>query len=320
MGHKIQWEYLRGLKKKERIAHAMLFYGEEGIGKKRVAVEFVKFLNCPNVSENSEFACQKCENCKEIESLCHPDILLIEPEGKEIKIEKTRELKSFLSTSALKSPFKVGVIDNAHHLNKEAQNSLLKTIEEPKGQALLILISSHPDQLLPTISSRVQKISFHPLSPKEAKKELAKKIRDKEILKKAVFLSEGKQGKIVEFIKNPDLLNKELKKYMFMQNLFEAEFEKRIVLIKKISEKENSSERFEQMLWFMARYLRMIFLKKIGVREEFFLPISHTNQKLELYSLNKIKKMVEDIEKLKELASWSNIDLRLALENFLLSI
>lgn len=93
----------------------------------------------------------------------HPDFILVKPIKKEIQISQIRDCIRRLSLKPCLVPFKVAIIEKAHTLNQEAQSALLKTLEEPKGKALLILITDYPTVLLPTILSRVQRIKFHQL-------------------------------------------------------------------------------------------------------------------------------------------------------------
>ncbi len=125
-----------------RLPHALLFYGQEKLGKKDFAIDFAKHL----VGELKN----------------NPDYLLIEAESKEIQISQIRDLVSKLSFKPHQSDYKVAIIDKAHLMTTEAQNCFLKFLEEPTGKTHLILITEYPAILLPTITSRVQRIRFYP--------------------------------------------------------------------------------------------------------------------------------------------------------------
>lgn len=159
--HASQWQILKKTAALGKVPHALLFYGQNFIGKKKMAQEFIKFLNC----ENPDFEkrpCSLCRTCLDIEKNNHPDLYIIEPgEEKEIKIGQIRDLKHNLSLKSYSAPFKAAIIDKAHFLNQEAQSAFLKVLEEPRGKTIFILISEYPEMLLPTILSRVERLRFY---------------------------------------------------------------------------------------------------------------------------------------------------------------
>jgi len=159
IGHKKQWEFLKKKFELNQLSHAYLFIGYREIGKRTFAKEFAEFIGCK-----------------------FPDLMLVEPEGgKEISIKKIREVQNFLAYKSYHGGFKVVTVDNAEKMNQEAQSCFLKTLEEPKGKTLIILISSKPDMLLPTIISRCQTIKF--LRPKDLPLNSERLEKDQEILK-----------------------------------------------------------------------------------------------------------------------------------------
>ena len=145
IGHQKQWQYLKKLAETDKLPHALLFYGQEKLGKKTFALEFVKWLLKDDIEKRQ-----------------HPDFIFIEPEEKEIKISQIRELIWRLSLKPSLAPLKAAIINQAHCMNQEAQSCFLKTLEEPKGKTVLILVSEYPEALFPTILSRLQKIRFYP--------------------------------------------------------------------------------------------------------------------------------------------------------------
>ena len=173
---------LKGCIVKNRIPHALFFAGDEGIGKRLTAINFAKALNCRKPAGDDLFsfteeetadssginkidACDKCPSCTKIEKANHPDVFIIGPEGdgKQITVSAVRELGEALSYKPFEGEWKIAIIDNADRLNPSAANAFLQTLEEPTSQSILILVSSRPDMLLPTIRSRCQRINFSPL-------------------------------------------------------------------------------------------------------------------------------------------------------------
>ena len=173
---------LKGCISKDRIPHALLFAGDEGIGKRLTAINFAKALNCRGESEDSLFsfgeeqdsgnlntdhidACDECPSCSKIDKGNHPDFFLIEPEGDggQIQVAAIRQLEESFSYKSFEGNWKIAVIDNADRLNQSAANAFLQTLEEPSPMSILILVSSRPDMIIATIRSRCQRINFAPL-------------------------------------------------------------------------------------------------------------------------------------------------------------
>ena len=154
----------------DRVAHAYLFAGGEGVGKMTAAVEFAKALVC---SAGADDACDACPACGKVLHGNHPDIHRLKPEGagRQIKIGAFHDINTgegLLKDLALtpnEASHKVALIDDAHAMNAYASNCLLKTLEEPPPKSVLILVTPRPDQLLETILSRCQMIRFAPLAP-----------------------------------------------------------------------------------------------------------------------------------------------------------
>jgi DNA polymerase-3 subunit delta' len=138
-----------------RIAHAYLFSGPEGVGKKKVATAFIEALFCGKAE-----GCGECISCRKIASGNHPDMHLLEPDGQFIKVDQVRALQKDLAYKPYEASRKACIIDGADRFNPSSGNSLLKTLEEPPGNALMILLASNIDAVLPTIRSRCQQISF----------------------------------------------------------------------------------------------------------------------------------------------------------------
>ncbi len=155
---------------RDRLSHAYLFYGPESVGKKLLAIEFAKALNC--LSPGTEDACGTCDSCRKIDHRVHPDFFFLEPtlstpSAREpaIKIDDIRELQKKLGFLPYQGQTKVAVIDRVEKMNPQAGNAFLKTLEEPPSATILILTTSNINQLLPTMISRCQGIKFNPLPP-----------------------------------------------------------------------------------------------------------------------------------------------------------
>lgn len=167
-GHEKEIGLLKAGMASGRLAHSFIFSGPEGMGKKTVAEAFAKALNCEAYPEGP---CEKCRECLLAENNSHPNIIHVWPVDKDghrddsggvIKIDQIRQVQEMLWRKA-QSGIKAVIIDLADKLKTEAANAFLKTLEEPPSGSVIILVTSKPSELLPTVVSRCQRISFRPL-------------------------------------------------------------------------------------------------------------------------------------------------------------
>jgi DNA polymerase-3 subunit delta' len=162
-GHQQQLNTLRSAMASGRLHHAYLLLGPEGLGKRTVAIALAKAIYC--VGSEQDY-CGRCVNCARITNGNHPDVRLIEPlaDKKEISIQQIRELQRELNYRSFSGKRKIAIIDPAILMNSSAQNALLKTLEEPPLDSLIVLIAPNAGGLLPTLRSRCLRLSFAPLS------------------------------------------------------------------------------------------------------------------------------------------------------------
>jgi DNA polymerase-3 subunit delta' len=159
-GHAPVLRLLRQAVSRDRVPQSLLFAGPEGVGKRAVAVALAQAVNCPDRRDGD--ACGVCRNCVRIGRGQHSDVILVS-RGDEASI-KIRTLRERILEQVGFRPFearrRVYIIDNADDLTPEAQDALLKTLEEPPPSAILILITAYPDTLFPTILSRCRRLRF----------------------------------------------------------------------------------------------------------------------------------------------------------------
>lgn len=147
------------------IAHAYLFTGPEGVGKRITALAFAQYLNCESPDFATFHSCEHCPACIQASCGSHPDIILLEPDGTSIKIEQIRNLLNKVSLHNYESTYKIIIINDAHLMTEQAANCLLKTLEEPTENTVFVLITALVQNLPITVLSRCQQIQFNSLSP-----------------------------------------------------------------------------------------------------------------------------------------------------------
>ena len=207
-------EKIKGLLQKSvherKTAHSYLFIGTEGIGKKMIAMEFAKMLLC--LDENKY--CNKCKSCIEFDSDNNPDYMCIEPDGNSIKIEQIRYLQRKIQEKPIISNKKVYIINDADKMTTEAQNCLLKTLEEPPEYSTMILVGSNENAFLNTIKSRCMKIAFQPIEAKYIKQYMEETYGMTNISSNMLEAFQGSIGKAI-------LLKDKKEQYESIENMIE---------------------------------------------------------------------------------------------------
>ncbi len=161
-GHEKQIKVLQTAMARNRIPHAYLFYGAEGVGKRTVAEVFAKALNCTSGRDSLD-ACDACSSCLKIDHGNHPDVITIRAQGQSIRIQEIRELQEQMKFSPLEGGKRIFIIVDADRMNIASANAILKTLEEPSASNILVLLTSRPHQLPATVLSRCQHLRFNPL-------------------------------------------------------------------------------------------------------------------------------------------------------------
>lgn len=221
------------------VAHAHLFSGPEGLGKKLFAFGLAKAVNC--LKGNDDF-CGCCDSCLRMDKGNHPDIFFLEPDGQSIKIDQMRSFQSSIRYRPFMAKRRVCIIDQAEVMTVSAANALLKTLEEPPGEMMLILITSNLDVILPTIRSRCQVHSFRPLSQDEMTRLLMERLAVP--ADKVRLLSAFAQGSLkkVQGLELADLLTKRERMMALMELLKTQSIDRFFQEAKQLTEAENPED------------------------------------------------------------------------------
>lgn len=200
IGHQAQQEQMKEAIRLGRIAHGYCFEGPEAIGKKKMAFHFAKDLLCMR----GESSCGVCHSCQMFDAGNHPDFHVFLPDGKSIKREQAERAIHELQVRSYEGGYKVFLFDEAEKMTAAAQNALLKSLEEPPAQTVILLVTANSQGLLPTIRSRLQSIRFYPVEESEIVDGLMARGAQRELAVKIARLSEGRPGRAINLLESQE--------------------------------------------------------------------------------------------------------------------
>ncbi len=320
VGHEQIIQHLKEAIRSGKVSHAYILSGEDGAGKNLLADAFARSLQCEDRKDLSD-ACGLCRSCIQAASKNHPDIIRVTHEKASIGVDDIRiQINSDIQVKPYSSPYKVYIIDEAEKLTEAAQNALLKTIEEPPGYAVIILLTNNLNALLPTILSRCITLKLKAADKEDIKQFLMSEYRipDYQAELSAVF-AQGNVGKAVSFASSDDFI--ELKNDMLhlLKYIDEMELYEIIDGLKRISEKKN---RINDYLDLMLIWYRDVLMYKVTrdlnllTYKDEYLDISRqANTK----SYEGIEKIIAAIEKAKVRLN-ANVNFDITIELMLFTI
>lgn len=209
LGHEWAVQLLKRQIVCQRIRHAYLFTGPQGIGRRTLAIRLAQAINCPNPISVGE-ACMSCQTCEQIERMQNPDLLVVQSEKKGgiLRVDQIRAVQRDLSLAPYASSYRVGLFLRFEEANPSAANALLKTLEEPAARVVLILTAENEELLLPTIVSRCEVIRLRPVPVDQVSQGLQDWWGFPEGQALALArIAGGRPGYALELYHNPDLMN-----------------------------------------------------------------------------------------------------------------
>lgn len=314
-GHKRALNIIEKILHHGRLAHAYIFIGPNGVGKKLTALSLAKALNCKNLQIAF---CGHCPSCRKIEKGIHPDVKVISPERGEIRIGNMRNLIEETNYSPLEARVRVFIIDDAHTLNMAASNAFLKTLEEPPEDTVIILITSSPDILPETVISRCEKIYFGPLCGDDIMEIIKSQDLNSYGDENIALMAEGSVRKAMDMLSEDACkLRKDMKDILTSPH--------KGSLADLLTSAENWSkdnEIFYNLLDIIRLYVRDLIFIKAGINKDY---IANRDIYTHLYNLASrvtLRELIVIIDLVKHIhrATWRNVNRQLALEMLSLAL
>ena len=240
--------------------HAYLLTGPPGLGRRSLALRFAQALNCPTPVEAGPSACGECRDCKQIESMQHADLTVVqaESEGGIIKVDQIREARRALTFKPYMAKYRVALFLRFQQANDNAANALLKTLEEAPSYAVLILTADNPEQLLPTIVSRCEVLRLRPLEIDTIQRALQTRGLESEHAKLIAHISGGRFGYALRLVEDSSLLEKREEQLNDLQHLISASRVQKFAYADKLS-KDKEYMRHTILIW--QSYWRDVMLR-----------------------------------------------------------
>jgi len=239
--------------------HAYLFAGPPRLGRRTLALRFAQALNC-QTSIDAGIPCGQCRDCKQIESMQHADLTIIQAdsEGGTLKVDQIREARRTLTLKPYQSKYRVSIFLRFQESNDNAANALLKTLEEAPSYAVLILTADNPEQLLPTIVSRCEVLRLRSLSIEKIQRELESRGLETGRAKLIAHISGGRFGYAMRLIENDSLLEKREERLNDLLTLLPASRVEKFTYADKLSKDKDS---MRQTILFWLSYWRDVMLR-----------------------------------------------------------
>ena len=303
---------------KNNFLQVFLILGPSSIGKYTLSKNIAKIFLC---LKSQKSYCAKCQDCLMIEEERHPDLIIIRPKiskNPTLSIAEARRIKKLANLSSHFGGYKVFIIESADKMTIEAQNALLKTLEEPNPKTIFILTAVSEKLILATILSRCQKIKLSSLSIDQIKKYLKKQKINLDNIELIARYSMGRPGKVLKYIRDEkaveEILNrfKEIAKILKSRDIF-FRFEK--------AEEFSKSNQQSEIIDFFEIFFRDLLHLKIS-SEQFLVNISAKDELVKIvkdFSLEGLINIIKKIEYFK-LALVKNVNPKLVFENLMLAI
>jgi DNA polymerase-3 subunit delta' len=302
-----------------KISHAYILNGEKGMGKKLLSYTFSKTLQCLEMKEDP---CNVCMSCQLIESANHPDIITVtSTKSKSIGVDDIREqINKDIHIKPYKFKYKIYIVNEADKMTEQAQNALLKTIEEPPEYAIFFLLTNNINQLLPTMLSRCVVLNLRPIEDYKIKDYLMSQqgvsLADVDVL---VAFSQGIIGRAKELADSDVFKSMRQECLNLLNDLQELSI---VELLERVNQLDPYKEMMNECLDIMVTWYRDLLIVKSTKCDKGLIHKDQFNSLLKASSFityNKIGKNIKMIESTKQQFKY-NVNFQLNLEALLMKI
>ena len=318
LGHDSVKEHLQNAIASRKVSHAYVFHGEEGSGKKILAMAFAKTLQC---EDGGKAPCNHCVSCKQVETNNHPDIMWVTHEKASIGVDDIRDqINGDILIKPYRSPYKIYLIGMADKMTEAAQNALLKTLEEPPVYGVIILLVNNINRILPTVLSRSVVLNLRPIDNQVIKDFLMTDHHVPDYMARiAADFSGGNVGKAIKYATSEEFEEMKSQVLHILKYIDEMGLHEIVSGIKTITANKGAIDDYLDLilLWY-----RDVLMQKatndpnlLTYKEEY----QFIKGQARTRSYNQIENIIKSIEKAK-LRLQANVNMDIALELMLLSI
>jgi DNA polymerase-3 subunit delta' len=297
LGHEWAVDLLRGHLTNGRFRHAYLITGPQGVGRRTLAIRLAQALNCSQPVEEG-VPCGECRACKWIERMQHPDLVVIQAEegSNTLKVEQIREMQRTLSLAPYEAAYKIALLLRFEEANPSAANALLKTLEEPPPQVVMLMTASDAEALLPTIVSRCEVIRLRPLSLDLVSEGLQTRWGlPAEEARLLAHISGGRPGYAYRLSQNPEMLRQRQNQ---LDDLFRLLTASRVERFSYVEELSKDRDLIQNTLQSWLTLWRDVLLRNAGA----ITPLTNIDREKEIEALSKklslaeVKQMAKTLE------------------------
>lgn len=321
VGHKNIIQYIGNAITSDTVSHAYILNGERGSGKKLLANLFAMSLQCQNRDEDGE-ACGKCQSCKQVLSNNQPDIIRVTHEKPtSIGVNDVREqVVNDVEIKPYSSKYKIYIIAEADLMTVEAQNALLKTIEEPPAYAVIILLTENAEVLLPTIRSRCVMLKLRNIKDQLVKKYLMEQMEIPDYKADVcVAFAQGNMGKAIALATSEHFNEIKEEAVHLLRNIDDMQVEELIAAVKKCTAYKMNINDYLDVIAIWYRDVLIYKATKNVDRVVFSDQLRYIRERAKKSSYEEIENILEGLEKAKARMK-ANVNFELTMELLLLTI
>lgn len=317
VGHNEIINHLQSAIKTNKISHAYIIDGEKGIGKKLIANTFAKTLQC---QKKGISPCDECISCRTFDSLNNPDVIYVEQTKKTgIGVDDIREqINQDINIKPYQHPYKIYIVDNADTMTEQAQNALLKTIEEPPSYVMILLLSNNINKFLITILSRCVVLKLKPIMPDKVMNYVIEKLEISDYRSELITsFAQGIIGKAKELASSTEFFDMRESMIKIVDIIINGDDYQLLEVSQKFEDYKDDIQDFLDLL--MTWFRDLLIVKKIN--DEMYIINRDKYRTLlkqaQVLSYNRISIMIENINKAKNLLK-QNANFRLVIEMMIL--